>query len=158
MQLYSYKKSDAELVPCNYMERGEESGSLSNSFGEEEASLVAFCMGEAGQFTRHLCLALGAPYTYAALDEESATAPGQYTAAQMEHLLDPANYPFRTLDTGLLLGDAGVPGQAKAADAVDQAEVDRLGAGTQFARYLTERLIWALSPPKNLSRDWSIRE
>lgn len=98
MQLYRYRKSDAELVPDNFMERGEESGSLSNSFGEEEASLVAFCMGEAGQFTRHLCLALGAPYTYAALDEESATAPGQYTAAQMEHLLDPANYPFRTLE------------------------------------------------------------
>lgn len=97
MQLYNYKKSDAELVPCNFMERGEESGSLSNSFGEEEASLVAFCMGEAGQFTRHLCLHLGAPYTYAALDAESATAPGQYTAAQMEELLNPANYPYRAL-------------------------------------------------------------
>ncbi len=97
MQLYSYKKSDAELVPCNYMERGEESGSLSNSFGEEEASLVAFCMGEAGQFTRHLCLHLGAPYTYAALDAASATAPGQYTAAQMEQLLDPLSYPYSTI-------------------------------------------------------------
>lgn len=97
MQLYSYKKSDAELVPCNFMERGEESGSLSNSFGEEEAQLVAFCMGKAGQFTRHLCLQLGAPYTYAALDLESATAPGQYTAAQMEQLLDAANYPYSTL-------------------------------------------------------------
>lgn len=96
MQLYRYRKSDAELVPCNFLERGEESGSLSNSFGEEEARLVAFCMGKAGQFTRHLCLQLGAPYSYAALDAESATAPGQYTAAQMEQLLDPANYPHST--------------------------------------------------------------
>ena len=97
MQLYRYRKSDAELVPDNFMERGEESGSLSNSFGEEEASLVAFCMGEAGKFTRHLCLHLGAPYTYAALDAESATAPGQYTVAQMEGLLNRSNYPYRAL-------------------------------------------------------------
>lgn len=97
MQLYRYRKSDSELVPDNYMERGEEGGSLSNSFGKEEASLVAFCMGEAGKFTRHLCLHLGAPYTYAALDAESATAPGQYTVAQMEQLLDASNYPYKAI-------------------------------------------------------------
>ena len=58
---------------------------------------MAFCMGEAGKFTRHLCLHLGAPYTYAALDAESATAPGQYTVAQMEELLNRSNYPYRAL-------------------------------------------------------------
>ena len=97
MELYKYSKTDKELVACNYMERGEESGSLSNSFGEAQARLVAFCMGEAGKFTRHLCLWLGSPYTYTALDEESATSPGQYTKAQMEELLSKENYPFRTL-------------------------------------------------------------
>ncbi len=97
MQLYSYRKKDSDLVPCNYMERGEESGSLSNSFGAEEASLVAFCMGEAGKFTRHLCLHLGAPYTYAALDSSSATAPGQYTKEELEAMLDKSNYPHSTL-------------------------------------------------------------
>ena len=97
MELYKYSKTDKELVACNYMERGEESGSLSNSFGEAQARLVAFCMGEAGKFTRHLCLALGSPYTYAALDSASATAPGQYTKAEMEELLSRGNYPFRTL-------------------------------------------------------------
>ena len=97
MQLYSYRKRDSELVPDNFLERGEETGSLSNSFGTAEASLVAFCMGEAGKFTRHLCLKLGAPYTYVAQDAESATAPGQYTKAEMEALLDSGNYPYRTL-------------------------------------------------------------
>ena len=96
MQLYNYHKSDKDLVPDNYMQRGEESGSLSNSFGEDQASLVAFCMGEAGKFTRHLCLELGAPYTYAALDAESCTAPGQYTKEEMEKLLDIGNYKFTT--------------------------------------------------------------
>lgn len=97
MELYNYKKKDSDLVPDNFMERGEQTGSLSNSFGEDEAQLVAFCMGEAGKFTRHLCLQLGAPYTYVALDKASATAPGQYTKAQMEELLNPASYPYSTL-------------------------------------------------------------
>ena len=96
MQLYNYHKSDKDLVPDNYMQRGEESGSLSNSFGEEQASLVAFCMGEAGKFTRHLCLELGAPFSHVALDAENCTAPGQYTKEEMEKLLDPANYKFAT--------------------------------------------------------------
>lgn len=100
MQLYNYTKSDTDIAPDNYMERGELSGSLSNSFGEEQASLVAFCMGEAGKFTRHLCLQLGAPYTYAALDKSSATAPGQYTKEEMENLLSGGNYPFKSVGRG----------------------------------------------------------
>ncbi len=100
MQLYNYSRKDCELVADNFMERGEESGSLSNSFGEEQASLVAFCMGKAGQFTRLLCLELGAPYTYAAQDALSATAPGQYTKEEMIRLLTAQNYPFRAFSKG----------------------------------------------------------
>ncbi len=96
MQLYNYSKSDKELAPDNFLEHGEDSGSLSNSFGQQQASLVAFCMGEAGKFTRDLCLELGAPYTYAALDEESCTAPGQYTKEEMERLYNPENFKFIT--------------------------------------------------------------
>lgn len=97
MELYKYSKTDKELVACNYMERGEESGSLSNSFGQEQARLVAFCIGEAGKFTRHLCLALGSPFTYCALDKDSATASGQYTKKEMQELLNKENYPYKTL-------------------------------------------------------------
>ncbi len=96
LQLYNYKKSDREIVANNYMERGEESGSLSNSFGQQQASLVAFCMGEEGKFTREICLELGAPYTYVALDNSCATAPGQYTAQEMEQILNPNNYKIQT--------------------------------------------------------------
>lgn len=52
-----------------------------------KGTLIAFAMGEAGKFTRHLCVTMGAPYTYAAYDKEAATAPGQYTCAEMETLL-----------------------------------------------------------------------
>ncbi len=49
--------------------------------------LIAFCMGEAGRQSRLDCLAKGAPYTYAALTEEEATAPGQWTTASMKKAL-----------------------------------------------------------------------
>ena len=40
--------------------------------------LIAFCMGEVGKQSRLECLKKGAPYTYAALAEDEAAAPGQW--------------------------------------------------------------------------------
>ena len=54
----------------------------------KDVKLLAFSMGEAGQFSRYLCLKLGAPYTYCAAEEGAATASGQYTVGQMEKLLE----------------------------------------------------------------------
>ncbi len=45
--------------------------------------LIAFCMGEEGRQTRIDCLKKGAPFTYACIDEEEATAPGQWPIAIM---------------------------------------------------------------------------
>ena len=46
-------------------------------------TLVAFCMGEAGRESRLEALRYGAPFTYACLSQEDATAPGQWTWAEM---------------------------------------------------------------------------
>ena len=48
-----------------------------------DGGLIAFCMGEAGRQSRLDCLAHGAPYTYAALTEDDAAAPGQWATADM---------------------------------------------------------------------------
>ena len=48
-----------------------------------DGGLIAFCMGEAGRQSRLDCLAYGAPYTYAALTEADAAAPGQWAVADM---------------------------------------------------------------------------
>ena len=47
-------------------------------------SLVAFCMGEAGRASRLDALRYGAPFTYACLGEDDATAPGQWSHAAMQ--------------------------------------------------------------------------
>ena len=63
-------------------------------------TLVAFCMGEAGRPSRLEALKQGAPFTYACLSEEEATAPGQWTTAAMRQ----AVYgPFRFIES------AGLP-------------------------------------------------
>ena len=49
----------------------------------ENIELIAFCMGEAGKESRLECLKHGAPYTYAALTEEEAAAPGQWPSDEM---------------------------------------------------------------------------
>ena len=63
-------KSDADRVMALYRE-------------VEPGTLVAFCMGPEGRESRLEALRQGAPFTYACLTPEEATAPGQWTAAEM---------------------------------------------------------------------------
>ena len=49
----------------------------------EPGTLVAFCMGPEGRASRLEALRLGAPFSYACLTDEEATAPGQWTTADM---------------------------------------------------------------------------
>ena len=58
-----------------------------------EGGLVAFCMGEAGKQSRLDCLKAGAPYTYAALTEDEAAAPGQWATADMKKAVY-GDFPF----------------------------------------------------------------
>lgn len=59
--------------------------SLYNSFAPGQ--LLAFCMGEEGRRTRLDCLRKGAPYTYAALSEDEAAAPGQWAESELRQAL-----------------------------------------------------------------------
>lgn len=53
-------------------------------YDDVDIPLVAFCMGDLGRDSRIGCLKCGAPFTYAALSVEEATAPGQWVARDME--------------------------------------------------------------------------
>ena len=64
-------KADADRVLALYREA-------------EPGTLVAFCMGPEGRESRFEALKRGAPFTYACLTPEEATAPGQWTAAEMD--------------------------------------------------------------------------
>ena len=53
----------------------------------EPGTLIAFAMGEAGRQSRLDALIFGAPFTYACISEEEATAPGQWTYPEMAKAL-----------------------------------------------------------------------
>lgn len=59
-----------------------------------QGRLVAFGMGESGRQSRIECLRRGAPFSYAALDAQDATAPGQWTEAGMRDILYRGFTPF----------------------------------------------------------------
>lgn len=59
--------------------------SLYNTY--PDGSLIAFCMGEAGRESRMDALRKGAPFTYAALNADEATAAGQWSVADMSKAL-----------------------------------------------------------------------
>ncbi len=55
---------------------------------ELKLPLIAFAMGEAGKFSRAVCLLLGSPLTYASLPRSCRAAPGQIPADQLREVLD----------------------------------------------------------------------
>ena len=74
-------QEDADKVLCLY--------DWCRTYSDERISaladggLMAFCMGEAGKQSRLDCLKAGAPYTYAALNEDETAAPGQWATEDM---------------------------------------------------------------------------
>ncbi len=51
-------------------------------------SLISFAMGEAGKFSRAVCLMLGSPLTYASLPRSCRAAPGQIPADKLREVLE----------------------------------------------------------------------
>ena len=58
--------------------------------------LIAFAMGPAGRESRLACLAKGAPFTYAALSEAEAAAPGQWACNAMAEAVYGSRRPVGT--------------------------------------------------------------
>jgi len=119
-----------------------------------EGGLVAFCMGEAGYDSRLDCLKMGSPFSYACLDGQSFTAPGQWTVDSMyeavykncqgfyaEHLTMPASKSFAQraiIAAALAEGTSHLRGYSPCADSQAAIEVARaLGADVREGEVLT---------------------
>ena len=80
----AHSQADVDKVMALYSWVHEEKASGNERIGAlADGALIAFCMGEAGRMSRLEALAHGAPFTYAALSEDEAAAPGQWPAAEM---------------------------------------------------------------------------
>ena len=135
---------------------------------QEEGTLVAFCMGEAGKQSRIDCLGKGAPFTYAALDSTEATAPGQWTAAEMnevvygeargfyaEHLNRPSSKSFAQraiIAAALAEGTSHLRGYSPCADSEAAIAVARaLGAEVQEGEVLVIKGIGPIDKPLGIN-------
>ena len=135
---------------------------------QEEGTLVAFCMGEAGKESRLECLRRGAPFTYVSLGEGDGTAPGQWTLAGMneavyhgaqgfyaEHLNMPSSKSFAQraiIAAALAEGTSHLRGYSACADtAVAVAAARALGAEVTEGEVLTIKGIGPIEGPLDMS-------
>ena len=87
-------EADIDKILALYQWCREEKASGNERIGAlSDGGLIAFCMGEEGRRSRLDCLKFGAPYTYAALTEEEAAAPGQWATAPMRRTVY-GDFPF----------------------------------------------------------------
>ena len=87
-------EADIDKILALYQWCREEKASGNERIGAlSDGGLVAFCMGEEGRSSRQDCLRFGAPYTYAALSEDEAAAPGQWATASMRRAVY-GDFPF----------------------------------------------------------------
>ena len=83
------RKVGGEIVKIAAMAKsGEDVARVLGLYSQEQTSqrqaeLIAFSMGETGRASRLECLRLGSPFTYAALNDNEAAAPGQWTYTEM---------------------------------------------------------------------------
>ena len=99
----AHSEADVEKVLALYEWCREEKKSGNERIGAlADGGLLAFCMGEAGRQSRVDCLKMGAPYTYAALSEEEAAAPGQWATADMKKEIY-GDFPFIGYTDGITM-------------------------------------------------------
>jgi len=72
-----------------------------------EGELIVFCMGEAGLISRIIAKKLGSFVTFASLDEQSATAPGQLTVGELKELYHYDSINPRTELLGVIADPVG---------------------------------------------------
>lgn len=83
------RKFGGEIVKIAAMAKsGEDVARVLGLYSQEQTSqrqaeLIAFSMGETGRASRLECLRIGSPFTYAALNDNEAAAPGQWTYSEM---------------------------------------------------------------------------
>ena len=91
---FAHSQADIDKILALYQWCREEKAGGNERIGAlADGGLIAFCMGEEGRRSRLECLKCGAPYTYAALTEEEAAAPGQWATADMRKAVY-GDFPF----------------------------------------------------------------
>ncbi len=77
-------KSGADIAKIAVMVQSVQDNARLLSLYDTEKAVVALGMGQLGKITRIVAPLFGSPFTFAALDDASATAPGQITYEKLK--------------------------------------------------------------------------
>jgi 3-dehydroquinate dehydratase/shikimate dehydrogenase len=102
---------------------------------ESKVSVIAIGMGEKGQITRILGPVFSVPFTYASIDDESKTAPGQIKA---ETLLDVYNYKRLSLTTKVY-GLIGNPIAQSISDITHNIVMNKIKLNSIYVKILLQK-------------------
>ena len=80
--------SGADIAKIACLAENKQDAAKILSLYASQKNLVSIGMGQAGKITRLASLLLGAPFTFASLEEGKETAPGQITLKQIKTILD----------------------------------------------------------------------
>ncbi|MBA3238947.1 MAG: shikimate dehydrogenase [Parachlamydiaceae bacterium] len=95
-----------------------------------KGNLIAISMGPHGQISRILAPVIGSPITYASLEDEQQTAPGQLSAKVLIH-----RYRYRTLTPQTALyGLIGDPVEQSISDQTHNAVFQHIGIDTVYIK------------------------
>ena len=100
---------------------------------ESSTPTVGICMGELGVPTRILAGKMGAPFSYAALGQDRAVAPGQLSVTQMREL-----YRYDSIDRWTeVYGIVANPVEHSLSPVVHNAAFEQLGSNKVYVPFLT---------------------
>jgi 3-dehydroquinate dehydratase/shikimate dehydrogenase len=122
----------------------------------EGREMIAIAMGQAGIMTRILGPSRGSFLTYASLDDESATAPGQLTAKQLRDVFRIDQIDQETEILGLIgkpVGHSLSPYLHNAAFAASQLNAVYIPFEVRDAR----QFIGRMAHPRSREIDWNLR-
>ena len=118
--------------------------------------LIGIAMGPAGMMTRVLGPSRGSFLTYASLDDESATAPGQLTARQLRDV-----YRINSIDSETeIMGLAGYPLGHSLSPYIHNAAFTAGGLNAVYLPFQTEdvtQFIKRMVHPKTREVAWNLR-
>jgi 3-dehydroquinate dehydratase/shikimate dehydrogenase len=122
----------------------------------EGREMIAIAMGAAGIATRILGPSRGAFLTYASLENQVATAPGQLSARELKEV-----YRFETLDQQTqVFGIIGMPVSHSASPRIHNAAFAALGKNAVFIPFEVhdiQSFIKRMIAPRTRELDWQVR-
>lgn len=136
---------DLKRMNCDFIKIAAYANSAADNFkvfdllktaAKEKKKIIAFCMGEYGQFSRVLCAILGSQIAYSSLEKGRESASGQLAVEEMADIYRIKKLNINTKIAGLI----GNPVGHSWSHAIHNAAFDRMGVNAVYLKFKVDKL------------------